>query len=96
MNIERGVLPLFKSAGLVSNYSKTIAQSLIKCASCEICSYHLGLESPDLSPPFKDMYICDVCIRTYHWQCLLKTSCCDATGREAIDANDSWACPVLI
>ena len=33
----------------------TIAQSQIKCASCEIRSYHLGLESPDLSPPFKDL-----------------------------------------
>ena len=66
------------------------------CASCEICSYHLGLESPDLSPPFKDMYICDVCNRTYHWQCLLKTSCCSATEREAIGANDSWACPACI
>jgi hypothetical protein len=42
------------------------------------------------------MYICDVCNRTYHWQCLLKTSCCNATEREAIDANDSWACPACI
>ena len=76
--------------------SKTIARSQIKCASCEICSYHLGLKSPDLSPPFKDMYICDICKRTYHWQCLLKTSCCNATERVAIDANDSWACPSCI
>ena len=42
------------------------------------------------------MYICDVYTRTYHWQCLLKTSCCNATEREAIDANDSWACPACI
>jgi hypothetical protein len=42
------------------------------------------------------MYICDICNRTYHWQCLLKTSCCNATEREAIDANDSWACPACI
>ena len=97
MIIERWALPLFKSAGLVPKSSKTIARSLIKCASCEICSYHLGLESPVLSPPFKDMYICDVCSRTYHhWQCLLKTSCCNATEGEAIDANDSWACPACI
>ena len=93
MDIEKWALPLFTSVGLVPKSSKTIARSQIKCASCEICSYHLGLESPDLSPPFKDMYICDVCNRTYHWQCLLKTSCCNATEREAIDANDSWACP---
>ena len=42
------------------------------------------------------MYICDVCNRTYHWKCLLKTSYCNATEREAIDANDSWACPACI
>ena len=75
---------------------KIIARSQIKCASCEICSYHLGLESPDLFPPFKDIYICDVCNRTYHWQCLLKTSCCNATESEAIDANDSCACSACI
>jgi hypothetical protein len=57
MNIERWALPLFKSVGLVPKSSKTIARSQIKCACCEICSYHLGLEPPDLSPPFKDMYI---------------------------------------
>jgi len=96
INIEIWALPLFKSVGLVFKSSNTIARSQNKCASCEICSYHLGLESSDLSPPFKDMYICDVCNRTYHWQCLLKTSCCNATEREAIDANDSWACPACI
>jgi len=53
-------------------------------------------KSPDLSPPFIDMYTCDVCNRTFHWQCLPKTSCCNATEREAIDANDSWACPACI
>jgi len=42
------------------------------------------------------MYICDVCNRIYHWQCLLKTSCCNAIEREAIDASDSWACPACI
>jgi ubiquitin C-terminal hydrolase len=93
MNFKRWALPLFNSDGLVPKTSKTIARSQIKCASCEICSCHLGLESPDLSPPCKDIYICDVCNRTYYWQCLLKTSCCNVTEREAIDANDSWACP---
>ena len=96
MDIERWALPLFKSVGLVPEFSKTIARSQIKCASCGIRSYHLGLESPNLSPPFKDMYICDVCNRTYHWQCLLKTSCFNTTEREATDANDSWACPACI
>jgi hypothetical protein len=96
MNIERWALPLFELVGVVPKFRKNVARSQIMCASCEICSYHLGLESPDLSPPFKDMYICDVCKGTYHWQCLLKTSCCNAAEREATDANDSWACPACI
>jgi hypothetical protein len=50
MNIERWALPLFKSVGLVPKSSKNVARSQIKCASYEF-SYHLGLESPDLSPP---------------------------------------------
>ena len=53
MKIERWALPLLKSVGLVPKSSKIIARSRIKCASCKICSYHLGLESPDLSPPLK-------------------------------------------
>ena len=57
---------------------------VIACASCETCSYYLGLESLDLLPPFEDMYICDVCNRTYHWQCLLKTNCYNANEREAM------------
>jgi hypothetical protein len=92
MNIERWASPLLRSVDIMPKSSKTIARSQNKCASCEICSYHLGLESP----PFKDMYNCDVCNRTYHRQCLPKTSCCNATEREAIDANDSWACPACI
>jgi hypothetical protein len=46
---------LFYISWTAPKSSKTIAWSQSKCAGCEICSYHLGLESPDLSPPFKDM-----------------------------------------
>jgi len=51
MDIKSWAQPLFQSVELVPKSNKTIARSQIKCASCEICSYHLGLESPDLSPP---------------------------------------------
>ena len=76
--------------------SKLLPGAKLSAQAAKFAPTTLGLESPDLSPPFKDMYICDVCNRTYHWQCLLKTSCCNATEREAIDANDSWACPACI
>ena len=60
------------------------------------CCYHLGLNFPDLFPPHKDMYVCDICNRTYHWQCLLITNCYNANEREAIDTNDTRACPVCV
>ena len=94
MFLERGALPIFKAVELVPKTTQTAARTEIACASsCEICPYHLGLESLDLLPPFKDMYICNVCNRTYQWQCLLTTNCYNANEREAIDNNDTWACP---
>jgi len=53
MNIERWALLHLNTIELVPKSSKIVARSQIKCASCKICSYHLGLESPDLSPPLK-------------------------------------------
>ena len=53
MNIVRWAQPLFNSARIVPKSSKTIARSQKNTPSCEICFYHLGLESPDLSPPLK-------------------------------------------
>ena len=49
------------------------------------------------SPPtFKNMYVCDICIRTYHWQCLLRTNCYNANERRAVDTYDTWACPACV
>jgi len=42
---------------------------------------HLRLELLDFLPPFKGMYICDVCNCTYHWQCLLKINCSNANEK---------------
>jgi len=35
-------------------------------------------------------------IHTYHWQCPLKLNCYNANEREAIDTNDTWACPACV
>ena len=39
------------------------------------------------------MYVCDICNRTYHWICLEKLGCYNASHREEVDKNDDWACP---
>ena len=82
-------LPLFKAVELVPKTTQAAARTDIACASYEVCSYHLGLESLDLLPPLKDVYIYDICNRIYHWQCLLKTNCHNANEREAIDTQDT-------
>ena len=68
----------------------------IASASCDVCSYHLGLKSLDLLLPLQDMYIYGVCNRIYRWQCLLKINCYNANEREVIDTNDTWACPACV
>ena len=97
MNIERWALPLFKPVGLVPKSSRTIARSRTKCASCEICSYHLGLKSPDLSPPLKDMYICDVCKSTTTGNaCLKQAVATPLKGKLSMPMIHGTALPVLI
>jgi hypothetical protein len=68
MNLEGWALPLFKAVQveLLPKTTQAAACTDIECANCEICSYHLGLESLYLLPPFKDMYVCNVCNRIYH------------------------------
>jgi hypothetical protein len=84
---------LYEVGGLVPKKTQSAACTDIECAFCEMCFYNLGFESLDLLPPSKYMYICDVCNRTYHWQCLLKTNHYTANEREAIDTSNTWACP---
>ena len=43
--------------------------------------------------PFEDMYVCDVCNRTYHWSCLLSLGCYKDEDRESVKNDDKWACP---
>jgi len=85
MILERWALPLSEAVGLVPKTIQAPARTDIACAcaSCEMCSYHLGLDSLDMLPPLKGMYICSVC----NWQCLLETNCYNTIEREAIDTN---------
>jgi hypothetical protein len=87
MILERWALPLSEAVGLVPKTIQAAARTDIACASCEMCSSHIGLDSLDMLPPLKDMYICNVCNCTYSWQCLLETNCYNTIEREAIDTN---------
>jgi len=71
MILERQALLLFKAVEFVPKTTQAAARTDIACASCEVRSFHLGLKSLDLLPPFQDKYICDICKRIYHWQGLL-------------------------
>ena len=97
MNIERWALPLFKSVGLVPKSSKTIAWSQLKCASCEICSYHLGLESPDSSHLLKTCTsVTSATVPTTGNACLKQAVAMPLKGKLLMPMNHGPALPVSI
>jgi len=65
----RRLISNFSSAKKFSNWD--LSRYLYSLTVWSTSNARSWLESPDLSPHFKDMYICGVCNRTYHWQCLL-------------------------
>eukprot|EP00983_Pelagomonas_calceolata_P012775 408589-Pelagomonas_calceolata.AAC.1 len=90
---------MFKRAGFTPASNKPAALAEIEDACCEICNYNGGKESLNSEPPYPDMYICDVCHRTYHWSCMKEIGCYTDAQRQIflqkqeIDNNNYWACP---
>jgi len=60
-------------------------------ASCEICCDPRTKE--ERLDPTTDMYQCNTCHRTYHWQYFLDLGCYIDAQRDGIIANDDWVCP---
>ena len=88
---------IFKTVGLVPKSSKTIARSQIKCASCEICFYHLGLESPDLSPPLKTcISVTSAIVPTTGNACLKQAAATPLKGKLLMPIIHGPALPVSI
>eukprot|EP00983_Pelagomonas_calceolata_P006587 216552-Pelagomonas_calceolata.AAC.1 len=80
-------------AGLKPATTSTAARTDIECACCQICNYRGGYEPINFEPPYPDMYICDVCQRTYRWKCMKELGCYTDGQGQGIDAADTWTCP---
>eukprot|EP00983_Pelagomonas_calceolata_P064537 1148171-Pelagomonas_calceolata.AAC.2 len=93
MILEKWTLPFFKNAGFSPASICTAAHTNIECACCHMCNYPGGLEPINLEPTYLDMYICDVCQRTYHWTCLTKLGCYTDEQRQEVHIAENWACP---
>ena len=98
MNIERWALLHLNTIELVPKSSKIVARSQIKCASCKICSYHLGLESPDLSPPLKTCTsVTSATVPTTSNACLKQAAATPLKGKLLMAMiHGAWACPACI
>jgi len=83
-------LPIFTSAGFKKASVTTTKRCDIHCACCKISSDWKGEES--LAEPFEDMYVCNVCNRTYRWPCLLTLGCYKDKDRESVKKDETWAC----
>eukprot|EP00983_Pelagomonas_calceolata_P073923 1152329-Pelagomonas_calceolata.AAC.2 len=84
---------MFRNAGFTPASIEPAARAGIECACCEVCNYPGGGEPLNSEPPYLDMYICDVCHRTYHWTCMRELGCYTNQQRQDIDKNNYWACP---
>eukprot|EP00983_Pelagomonas_calceolata_P078426 1154249-Pelagomonas_calceolata.AAC.1 len=93
MILEKWVLPIFKKAGFQPASICTAARTDIECACCQICNYHHGYESVNSEPPCPDMYVCDMCERTYHLKCMRELGCYNDEQRQDVNAAEAWACP---
>ncbi len=90
--VERWALPTIKKVKDIHIKGKTnLPRCCFEDASGEICCDPRTKE--EQLDPTTDMYQCNTCQRTYHWQCLLDLECYTNAQRDGIIANDDWACP---
>jgi len=90
--VERWALTTIKKVKEIQIKSITnLPRCCFEDASCEICCDPRTKE--EQLDPTTDMYQCNTCHRTYHWQCLLDLECYTDAQRDGIIAHDDWACP---
>eukprot|EP00983_Pelagomonas_calceolata_P025545 802951-Pelagomonas_calceolata.AAC.1 len=80
-------------AGLQPTTTSIAARTNIECACCRICNYPGGYEPINSEPPYLDMYICDVCQQTDHWNRVKELGCYTEGHRKEIGSADTGACP---
>eukprot|EP00983_Pelagomonas_calceolata_P017425 546278-Pelagomonas_calceolata.AAC.1 len=93
MTTEEWDLPIIKKAGFQPASICTASRTDIECACCQICNYHGGPEPINSEPPFFDMYVFDVCERSYHWKCMRELGCYLDDQRHEVNVAEVWACP---
>eukprot|EP00983_Pelagomonas_calceolata_P009062 294611-Pelagomonas_calceolata.AAC.1 len=91
MIIEEWVLPFFEKAGFQPASTCTSVCTHMECASCQICNYPRGPEPMNSEPPYLNMYVYDVCQRTYQWKCLTKLGCYTDEQRQEVQLAETWA-----
>jgi len=85
--VERWELPIIKRVKDIQIKSITnLPRCCFEDASCEICCDPRTKE--EQLDPTTDMYQCNTCHRTYHWQCLLDIECYTDAQRDG-----TIACP---
>ena len=70
-----------------------ISRAGLNDASCEVCCDPGTHEDTHEGQPTTDMYVCGVCNRTYHWQCLVQLQCYTEEQRDNVKDDDYWSCP---
>ncbi|KAL6746812.1 hypothetical protein V8C86DRAFT_2930731, partial [Haematococcus lacustris] len=85
-------LPLYAKNGYHPQSVKPYPRSQLRDDDCD-CELCWSPNSRENDADAADMYVCDTCQRTYHWQCLLDCKCAKPSERPGSDDNTEWECP---
>ncbi|KAL6746335.1 hypothetical protein V8C86DRAFT_2945986, partial [Haematococcus lacustris] len=72
--VEKWALPLYAKNGYHPQSVKPYPRSQLRDDDCD-CELCWSPNSRENDADAADMYVCDTCQRTYHWQCLLDCKC---------------------
>ncbi|KAL6750712.1 hypothetical protein V8C86DRAFT_2799486 [Haematococcus lacustris] len=90
--VEKWALPLYAKNGYHPQSVKPYPRSQLRDDDCD-CELCWSPNSRENDADAADMYVCDTCQRTYHWQCLLDCKCAKPSERPGSDDNTEWECP---
>ncbi|KAJ9532362.1 hypothetical protein QJQ45_010448 [Haematococcus lacustris] len=90
--VEKWALPLYAKNGYHPQSVKPYPRSQLRDDDCD-CELCWSPNSRENDEGAADMYVCDTCQRTYHWQCLLDCKCAKPSERPGCDDNTEWECP---
>ena len=94
MKLEKWAIPLLQNPRFKISHIEPCPRShAVKDDTCQICWDPTSKDNVNDQHNFNDMPLCDTCLRTYHWACLLRRNLCTLSQRIQAEQSPTWDCP---